>query len=240
MGRGRVALVWVASGLAMAGCPAKPLPPLDPAALRATAPRTLVAAVDRSPPITAEGPAREGPDIRSSFGLLGAAMIASRDMTANQRRARWMKGCKSEDPVDEIRETLAEELAQAFSLHLLATPRRTKAKDPEDVVKDYPGTDLILDVRTSRWGIHRINAASVRGEVHFAVLYEGSLRLIDARKQAVIAEATCSVQFSNKEEPPTITELLEDDCELLGTGLALTSETCTRRLRAALGLQPPD
>jgi len=224
----------------MAGCPAKPLPPLDPAALRATAPRTLVAAVDRSPPITAEGPAREGPDIRSSFGLMGGLMIASRDMTANQRRARWMKGCGGEDPVDEIRETLAEELAQAFSLHLVATPRRTKAKDPEDVIKDYPGTDLILDIRTSRWGIHRINAASVRGEVHFAVLYEGALRLIDARKQSVVAEASCSVQYSNGEDPPTIRELLEDDCALLNKGLELTSETCTKRLRAALGVQSSD
>jgi hypothetical protein len=171
---------------------------------------------------------------------MGAAMIASRDHTANARRASWMKGCKSEDPVDEIRGTLADDLAEALSLHLVATPRRTKAKDPDGVIKDYPGIDLILDIRTSRWGIHRINAASVRGEVHFAVLYEGSLRLIDARKQAVIAEGTCSVQYSNREEPPTITELLEDDCALLNKGLDLSSETCTKRLRAALGLQPSD
>jgi len=194
-------------------------------------------AADRSPPITAEGPAREGPDIRSAFGLVGAVMIAGRDQTANRKRARWMKGCGSEDPVDEIRETIGEELAQALSLHLVASDHRTKAKDPDDVIKDYPGADLILDIRTSKWGIHRFNGASVRGEVHFAVLYEGSVRLIDARKQAVVAEGTCSVQYSNGEDPPTITELLEDDCALLDKGLALTSETCTKRLRAALGLK---
>ena len=106
-------MVCLASGLTTGGCTAKPLPPLDHQALRASGPQTLMVAADRSPPITAEGPAREGPDIRSAFGLMGAAMIASRDQTANRKRARWMEGCGSEDPVDEIRETVGEELAHA-------------------------------------------------------------------------------------------------------------------------------
>ena len=90
-----------------------------------------------------------------------------------------MKGCESEDPVEEIRETVADSFAKALSLEVLESDRRTQAKDAEDVIKDYPGADLILDIRTSKWGIHRVEAPSTRGEVHFAVGYQGWLRLID-------------------------------------------------------------
>ena len=120
---------------------------------------------------------------------------------------------------------------------MLESDRRTQAKDAEEVIKDYPGADLILDIRTSKWGIHRIEAPSTRGEVHFAVGYQGWLRLIDARKRAVVVETTCSIQFSNGDDPPTINELLEDDCALLDKGLLLTAQTCAKRLRAALGLE---
>ena len=229
------ALVCVAGGLTAAGCAAK-VPPFDQDALRASMPSTLIVAVDRSPPITAEGPAREG--LRITLPLLMTPLVnAGQDRRANQKRARWMRGCDLDDPVDDIRGDVAETLTSALSLHLLEPTHRTKAKDPEDVIQDYAGADLILDIRTSRWGIHRINAPSTNGLVHFAVGYDGSLRLIDARKRAVVAEATCSVQFSNGDEPPTITELLEDDCALLDKGLMLTSQTCAKRLREALGLE---
>ena len=95
---------------------------------------------------------------------------------------------------------------------------------PRTLIQDYPGADLILDIRTSRWGIHSVKGPSTTGPVHFAVGYDGSLRLIDARKRAVVAAATCSVQFSNGDDPPAITELLEDDCALLDKGLMLTSQ----------------
>ena len=242
------ALVSLAGGLATAGCAAK-VPPLDPDALRATTPRTLVVAVDRSPPITSEGPVPGGVRVGLPVlipaliggpvvaGLVGGAMAGSQYQAANQKRARWMRGCDLDDPVDDIRGDVAETLRSALSLHLLEPTHRTKAKDPEDVIQDYAGADLILDIRTSRWGVHRINAPSTNGLVHFAVGYDGSLRLIDARKRAVVAEATCSVQFSNGDAPPTIAELLEDDCALLDNGLMLTSQTCAKRLREALGLE---
>jgi hypothetical protein len=229
--------LWLAGGLATAGCTAKPLPPLNHDLLRASHPHTLVVADARSPPITAEGPEHEGFDGRFAFGALGGAMVAASNQAANQKRARWMKGCGSEDPVQEIRETLAEDLAAALALEVVDSDRRTKAKDPEDVIKDYPGADLILDIRTSKWGIHRAQGPITRGKVHFAVGYEGSVRLIDARKQAVIAEGSCAFQYSNGDDPPTITELLEDDCALLDKGLVWTAASCTKRHRAALGLE---
>ena len=157
-----------------------------------------------------------------SWRIVGGAVAGAQYQAANQKRARWMRGCDLDDPVDDIRGDVAETLTSALSLHLLEPTHRTKAKDPEDVIQDYAGADLILDIRTSRWGIHRIKAPSPNGQVHFAVGYDGSLRLIDARKRAVVAEATCSVQFSNGDDPPTITELLEDDCALLDKGLMLS------------------
>jgi hypothetical protein len=246
------ALVSLAGGLATAGCAAK-VPPFDPDALRATTPRTLVVAVDRSPPITSEGPVPGGvrpgvpilipaliggPVVAALVGgAMGGAMAAGQYQAANQKRARWMRGCDLDDPVDDIRADVAETLTSALSLHLLEPTHRTKAKDPEDVIQDYPGVDLILDIRTSRWGIHDVKGQRPKGKVHFAAGYDGSLRLIDARKRAVVAEASCSVQFSNGDDPPTITELLEDDCALLDKGLMLSAQTCAKRLREALGLE---
>ena len=230
-------MAWLASALAATGCASKPLPPLDQDRLRATQPHTLVIADTRSPPITSEGPAHEGPDIRYMFGLMGGLMVAAGDQTANRKRARWMKGCASEDPVEEIRETLADELAGALSLEVVDSDRRTKANEPGEVVSDYPGADLILDVRTSRWGIHRAPGRSAQGATHFSVGYDGSVRLIDARKRAVIAEGTCSIHYSNGDDPPTMNELLADDCALLDKGLMLSAQTCVKRHRATLGLE---
>jgi hypothetical protein len=248
MARRACALVCVVGTFATAGCAAK-VPPFDRNALRASKPLTLIVAVDRSPPITAEGPVPGGfrlglPVLIPGLilgpvvaGLMGGAIAGGQYQAVNQKRARWMRGCDLDDPVDDIRGDVADSLTSALSLHLLEPTHRTKALDPEDVIQDYPGADLILDIRTSRWGIHSIKAPSTNGRVHFAVGYDGSLRLIDARRRAVIAEASCSMQFSNGGDPPTITELLEDDCALLDKGLMLSAQTCAKRLREALGLE---
>jgi len=232
----RAAMTRIILCVAMAGCAPKP-PPFDPGALRASMPRTLIVAADRSPPITAEGRAHEGFDVRYLFGVVGALAVAGRNEQAARRRGRWMKGCQLDDPVDDIRDDVAEALADALSLHVLDSDRRTKAKAPEDVIADYPGADLILDIRTSKWGIRRVAPQDDSRKVHFAAVYEGTVRLIDARKRAVIVESTCWIQYSNGGDQLTITELLADDCALLDKGLTLSANTCAQRHRAALGLE---
>jgi hypothetical protein len=160
-----------------------------------------------------------------------------RNDRANRRRAAWMKQCEIDDPVEEIRDDFAETLAAVLSLEVLEPERRTKATDLPGIIKDHPGADLILDVRTSKWGIHRVGTESRGHEVHFAAGYEGSLRLIDARRSTVVAEASCAIQFSNDDDPPTLNELFEDECALLKKGVTLSAQTCAKRLRSrALGL----
>src|SRR3954471_9073302 len=105
------ALAGLASWVATAGCATK-APPFSQDALRASKPLTLIVAVDRSPPITAEGPAREGFRLMAP-GLMGAAILIGQDQTANQKRARWMRGCDLDDPVDDIRGDVAEALTGA-------------------------------------------------------------------------------------------------------------------------------
>jgi len=236
--------VWFSSFVCLAAgaCATRHLQPLDQDALRASRPRTLAVAAFRGPPMTSEGRASERVHTYDVVPWIiyvpaGALAMAGRNEKANQRRARWMKGCGIDDPVEEIRETVADDLVTTLSLEVLASNRRTKSKNPDGVIDDYPGADLILDVRTTRWGIHRIKTSNSDGKVRFAVGYDGSVRLIDARTRAVVADADCSVQFSNGDDPPTITELLEDDCALLDKGLVLSAETCVKRHRAALGLE---
>jgi len=231
-------LVCLAGVVSAAGCATKrPQPPFDEVALRASRPRTLAVVDSRSPAMTSEGPDKEGPKFIPVSGALGGIALAARDQSANHRRERWMKGCGIDDPVVEIRDTVAEGLEKALSLEVLESDRKTKAEAAEDVIKAYPGVDLILDIRTSRWGIHRIEAPSPNKLVHFAVGYDGSIRLIDARKRAVIAESTCSVHYGNGDDPPTMNELLADDCALIDKGLALSAETCAKRHLSALHLE---
>ena len=63
------------------------------------------------------------------------------------------------------------------------------------------------------------------------------MRLIDARKGAVIAEGGCSGDVVNAADLPTSSQLLADDCALLKEKLAATAEYCADRYRTwVLGL----
>lgn len=236
MSRRPATLGCVVGAVAAIGC-AVPRVPLDRAALLASAPRTLVVAQSRGPRISAEGMAKAGPGSPVMIGLIGVAAALARADAANHKRVDWMKWCGVEDPVDEIREGIADDLATALSLRTIESDRVTDANAPEDVINDYAGADLILDVRTSKWGIHQVRARSPNSLVHFAVGYEGTVRLIDARRRAVIAEGRCEVQFSNEGDLPTLAELVADDCALLDKGLTLSAQTCAKRHRALLGLE---
>jgi hypothetical protein len=231
------ALACVVDALVPAGC-AKRLT-LDRAALLASQPRTLVVAQARSPRVDAAGLAKVGdPGLVFWSGGLGAVALAGRAQVANRKRVAWMNSCGVEDPAEEMRETIADDLANTLSLHLLESDRVTAAKDPEELIDDYGGADLILDIRTAKWGIHQVNnKPSPNGLVRFAVGYEGTVRLIDARTRAVIAQGTCEIQFTNGNDPPTLAELVADDCALLDRGLTLSAATCAKRHRAALGLE---
>jgi hypothetical protein len=224
----RALLVGLTAGLAAAGC-AKRFQRLDLAALRASQPRTMIVAQARSPVIISDGP----PESEIWFrGLVGAIQY----QTANQRRAGWMKRCEIDDPVDEIRDTVPENLAEALSIEVLESERKTKATSPEGIINDHPGADLIVDIRTSRWGITSVPPKNPRSPlpIRFASFYQGSLTLIDARKGAVIAEASCAIQFSNGDDPPTLNELFEDDCALLRKGITLSAQTCSKLYRTRL------
>ena len=69
--------------------------------------------------------------------------------SANARnRARVIRS-RLEDPAHWIREIVAGALTKRFSLEVLDTDHTTRSTAPEDVIKDNPGADVILDIRTS-------------------------------------------------------------------------------------------
>ncbi len=175
------------------------------------------------------------------FGVIGAVGVAAGNETANRKRAGWMKRCEIEDPVEQIRETVAEALAKTLSLEVLEADRRTKSTTIEGVIKDPSGR------RPGPGHPHdQVGHPPDRGGEPART---GSLRLRIRRlspadrcpESVVVADGTCSIQFSNGDNPPTIRELLEDDCALLDKGLALSATTCAKRfLTKALGLPPAE
>ena len=134
-------LVSISTGVMAGGCGARRVQTLNQPALRAGQPHTLMVADHQSPPMSAEGRAKEGFEPAYMYGLMGGIAVAAKAETANRKRVHWMKGCEPEDPADQMRETVGEALGKAFALEVREAERTTRAKTLEEVIKVYPGVD---------------------------------------------------------------------------------------------------
>lgn len=222
---------WWAAWILVAGCSRPGFQPLNRTALRAGQPRTLAVAHSPSPRLSVRG--TQGPN-PFAMGLLSVLARPGDDPSAaaKARRKRLV------DPAVMIRETIADALAKRFSLEVADTEEtRPRGSSVSDLMNTYPGVDLILDIRTSQWGVTRSYLNNPNDQRHFGIFYEGTLRLIDARQKAVIAEANCTSDPVNAPGMPTFEELMEDHAALLKIELATTAEYCSDDYRKrVLGL----
>lgn len=207
-----------------------PLPGrLNRAALRASHPRSLRGA---TPPV----PQFRG--LTSSSAMLGAFSLTGaliRDVIARDEGDR-VQAAGAYDPAVAIKVELAKTLAKQFSLEVVEPSPGAAASDDdvEDLADRNKDVDLLLEVGTEAWGFVPVHAGA------YGISYEGTLRLIDTRSRALIADGECTCSPSNSADAPNYEQLLARDAALLKDMFRSLERYCTDGYRTRiLGIVGP-
>jgi hypothetical protein len=143
--------------------------------------------------------------------------------------AKTMRARRLYDPADAITAVLMKGMAKRFTLQVVDTGGvLTKGLSAGELSREFPGSDLVLDVRTTDWGFVPVRIG------HYGVLYEGSLSLIDTRSKAVIAEGQCTGRPVDAGESPSYDELMANDAAVLKDKFRGIEEYCADDYRTRI------
>jgi hypothetical protein len=208
----------------LGGCGSSGFQPLNRTALRASGPHTVAVAEPESPRLAVQGTTGAAPYLAALGGLGGLLVAAAID--ANSATKASMTTPLT-DPAVRMRAKLAVALAKRFALKIVTRDTFvTRAHQPYELVRDYPGADLVLDIRTAQWGITRVTLGNPTNADHFAGMYSGTLRLVDARSKTVIAEATCESVPVDSQDMFTFDDLLKNDGAQLRNEITSAADYC--------------
>jgi hypothetical protein len=157
---------------------------------------------------------------KAMFGVVGAvAMLNAGNKLVAEHRIQ--------DPAPEISEALAKSLIAQLKLRPVQLNGAELTSDSlEDVVKTSKPVELLLDVKTIRWGFLYFPTDFS----HYRLLYSFRVRLIDAKAGKVLAEGWC-VQPDETSNPPTYDEMLANSAAWLKKELSAAAGRCTERFR---------
>jgi hypothetical protein len=195
--------------------------PLDRPALRASQPRTLALVKTATPQFAAE--TSQGLIIASFFNAVGSVVhaVASRssgEALAHEKQIR--------DPAVDIGWALAQALKRKYALEFVKTSGRSSQSASADDLSDEFGTaDLVLEIGTSDWGFRPT------GLGRYGVTYDGTVRLVDTRRRAVVAEGVCSSHPLPSQGAPDHDQLLKNHGAALKELVQSISEFCLRDYR---------
>ena len=202
---------WTGAGCATSSSPGSPsaesnlgYQPLNRAALRISQPHTLEVQ-DLRPVSFGE----KGSTISSYMGVTGAIGTALRTCS-NETEVAEMK---LEDPAKAIRAELGPRLSKRFSLQ--PPPPATTP-------------DLVLEIATTSWMI----LSSGVGESSFR--YEGSIKLTDRRRNAVLAEGVCKIDPIPAAGVRSCEDLVKNNGAALKESLKDVAQFCTEDYRTRL------
>jgi hypothetical protein len=178
--------------------------PLNRAALRISAPHTLVVPVLPAPEF--------GVDEKPNYGagaVVGVIGELRSCATEPDRAAMHL-----EDPATSIRTAIASRLAKRFSLQI-----------PEAAIAN---PDLMLEVSTTNWTV------VPAGVGQSAFKYEGKIRLVDQRRKLVLADGICKTEPISGEGVRSCAELVRNGGERLKQELSAAAEFCIEDYRTRL------
>jgi hypothetical protein len=191
------ALVALAASCATPG-------PLNRAALRATHPRTIVAALGPTPAFRGKTSSAQGGV--AMLGLLG--LLVGEGFA--QAEGRKLEASHLYDPADAITAAIMKRMATRFSLQTIDGGNAVDLDSSAgELSRKYARSDLVLDVRTADWGF----APTRLG--HYAIFYEGTLRLVDTRNQTILAEGACNYHPVDDEDAPTYDQLTAGNAAII-------------------------
>ena len=177
---------------------------LDAAALARSAPSSVAVAVSDSPPFVMAS----APQFLPIPGGTLAALSTTTALGIQQAgRAAKLRGAVALDPAEMSGAFVVDALKQQLNLQ---------------VQPDPSAADLLVQLRTLKWGLlaNRENALWLQ--------YEGTLRLLDRRTGAVLAEGSCSnpPPRSDTEQPPVYMAWVFEDGALLKQELWKIANRC--------------
>lgn len=153
---------------------------------------------------------------KAMFGLLGGAAMIK---TGND----LVEKDGIQDPSLAVAEKLAQDLQSARSERLLSNNHVVAVDDKvSTLLKDYPGADLIIDVKTINWMYSYYPAQWSK----YHVFYSARLRVLDGRTGDLVAQAICKAGPTDKSNPPTKDQLLANDGEMLKDMLRKAGDSC--------------
>jgi hypothetical protein len=217
--------------LLVGGCAGESPHTLNRAALRATKPRTLVVLKSPTPQLVAWTPGQG-----VLIALFGPAGWGLAEATSRASGTSLTKRAELDDPTVAIASRLALALAKRFSLE-------TSYKDgvirdgygapleltPERLAEAFPGSDLVLDVRTTDWGFHPTSMGD-----RYGATYDGTVRLVDTRTRAVLAEGICVFHPLDGSDGPTRDQLLAKNADVLKQQLTSITDFCADDYRTRI------
>jgi hypothetical protein len=212
----RIVVAYVLAG----GCGGPQFQPLNRTTLRASQPRSIVAANIPLRAFTLD------PQASGGRGLINAVMVMQR---ADRAAAELRRGRPLTDPALTIRERLLEGMAKRFSLQIVNSgTSETSANSPGELAANYRGVDLILAVRTSDWGIRAV------GGGNYGAAYDGEVTLVDGRSGELLARGFCSNHPVSLSGGPGLNSLVEDEAALLHDTIAGITNECVEDYRKRL------
>lgn len=161
------------------------------------------------------------------FGAIGGAVAGGAMVSAGNK---IVQENSIADPAEHMAQTVINELAAAHALAFKENGKTlAKTADPNELIKLYAGTDLLLDVQTASWGFGYFPT----NWTHYHVIYGVRLRLLSSPDGKVLAEGTC-VRGPEKtvDGAPTYDELLANGAARLKTEINSAAESCITELKS--------
>jgi hypothetical protein len=198
-----------------AGCVSVRQIPMSAASLAAIQGKELALTEREKPDFSAMTPAR------GAFGMIGAAVTISEGN-------KLIKENRVEDPAAYIGRTLAADLQGRHNTRLSPKGASIASDEVTDLVKNAPGTDLVLDVRTLNWSF--VYFPTVWGK--YRVIYAARMRLVDAKSGRVLAESGCHRAPEHTPDAPSYDELVANSAQRLKQELKTAADFCISEFKA--------
>ncbi len=152
---------------------------------------------------------------KAMFGGLGGVAMVSKGN-------KIIKENEVPDPAITIGATLSQELATKYGLMVKSPSKRTASKKVADLSSDYNDVDLVLDVRTFNWSFSYLPM----DWDNYRILYVSKLKLIDTKKQTVLASGTFKYDSSDSGIHPSYGQLMNNKAEGLKKELKRAEAKC--------------
>jgi len=128
-----------------------------------------------------------------------------------------------DDPVLRVKQRMAGALAGELGLGNVNVVAQPVASDQIDDLRASFQSGLVLDVRTTGWGLHNDRAR-----------YEGRARLLRLADSTLLWQGNCEHILHEDRPSPTREALVANNGELLKANLAEAAERCADGLVASL------